>query len=204
MGVAFMLTPVSASTLLREARLEAELSVRHLAERAGLAASTVSRIESGRVSPGVETLERLLDACGQELTMAARPSSGAYLADFSQAMIESPDDARPDWTKLRSFLDYLFENPERRGPSVLQEPSGSNSALMDNLLAAIAETISDEMALPVPEWTKRIPPLEKEWAQPGTSRMIEEARAVTPERFARRNLTVSRNSLWRDRVSDGV
>jgi len=47
---------------LRRAREAAGLSVRELAECAGVAASTVWRIESGRLNPTVSMLERLLGA----------------------------------------------------------------------------------------------------------------------------------------------
>lgn len=52
----------AAAQRVRRAREEAGLSIRELAERAGVAASTVWRIESGRLDPTVSMLERLLEA----------------------------------------------------------------------------------------------------------------------------------------------
>ena len=56
-----MLTLVMA-VLLRHWREQRGLSVRALAERAGVSYPTISRIESGRMSPTVEMLEKLAKA----------------------------------------------------------------------------------------------------------------------------------------------
>lgn len=53
--------------LLREARLRAGLTQGKLAERAGTARSQISRYERGDVLPSLETLRRLIRACGLEL-----------------------------------------------------------------------------------------------------------------------------------------
>ena len=57
----------TAAELIRMARTEAGLTMADLADRAGTSKPTVSRYENGLVDPGVETLNRLLRACGQEL-----------------------------------------------------------------------------------------------------------------------------------------
>lgn len=56
-----------AAELIREARQAAGLTMAELAVRAGSSKPTISRYENGLVDPGVETLNRLLHACGQEL-----------------------------------------------------------------------------------------------------------------------------------------
>ncbi len=53
--------------LLREARLRAGLTQAELAERVGTARSQISRYERGDVLPSLETLRRLIRACGLEL-----------------------------------------------------------------------------------------------------------------------------------------
>lgn len=67
---------MTASRLLLHARRQAALSQRDLAIRAGIAQPTVARIERGRLSPRVETLERLLQACGYELDLQPRAGVG--------------------------------------------------------------------------------------------------------------------------------
>lgn len=58
--------------LIREAREAANLSQKELARRSHTAQSAISRLERGRVSPTVETLERILRAAGAELVLDLR------------------------------------------------------------------------------------------------------------------------------------
>lgn len=57
-----------SSALLSEAREAAGLSKTDLAERAGTSRPTLSAYEHGRVSPTMETVERILAATGHRLT----------------------------------------------------------------------------------------------------------------------------------------
>lgn len=59
--------------MLRQARTRAGLSQRALAARAGTSQAAVAAIESGRTSPTVPTLERLLAAAGASLALAEHP-----------------------------------------------------------------------------------------------------------------------------------
>ncbi|GAA0626476.1 hypothetical protein GCM10009547_32430 [Sporichthya brevicatena] len=52
---------------LKRARARAGLSLRELAERAGTSHSTLAAYEQGRVTPNVETADRILRAAGFEL-----------------------------------------------------------------------------------------------------------------------------------------
>ena len=65
-----MTTP-SAGDLLREVRTRHGLDQRTLARRAGTTQAQISRIERGEVSPGADTLARLLTAMGERLTLDA-------------------------------------------------------------------------------------------------------------------------------------
>jgi len=53
--------------LLRRARQEAMLTQRQLAAQLGIAASTVSRYESGAAQPSLPMLDRMLAACGKQV-----------------------------------------------------------------------------------------------------------------------------------------
>lgn len=57
----------AAYALCRDARRRSGCSQRELAERAGVAASTVARIERGRMEPTLDLLQRLIEACGLEI-----------------------------------------------------------------------------------------------------------------------------------------
>ena len=56
--------------LVREARKRAGLTQRSLAQRAGVAQSTVARIESGARCPSTDMVERLVCAAGFEIRVA--------------------------------------------------------------------------------------------------------------------------------------
>ena len=194
-----MLTCMDTSTLLRETRRQARLSIRALSAQAGVSASTVSRIEAGRMDPTVGMLTRLLDAVGYDLDLTARASTTPRLASLTDAWEPSPRGDAIDWTRLRAFLDRLHLHPEDTARSIHAAPEPSGSALLDNLLAGIAETLADDARLPRPDWTAQVPRLREAWTTPGTARTQETARATTPSALAARGLTLARSSLWRDR-----
>ena len=56
--------------LVRQARRRAGLTQRALATSAGVPQSTIGRIETGRLTPRVDTLERVLQAAGHSLEAA--------------------------------------------------------------------------------------------------------------------------------------
>ena len=62
-----------AGRLLREARTRNRLDQRTLARRAGTTQAQISRIERGEISPGTDTLARLLAAMGERLELASAP-----------------------------------------------------------------------------------------------------------------------------------
>ena len=62
----------TAGQLLRETRRRHGISQARLATRAGTTQSAISRIESDRVSPSIETLRSLLHLLGEDLVLTAR------------------------------------------------------------------------------------------------------------------------------------
>jgi transcriptional regulator with XRE-family HTH domain len=194
-----MLTDMSeAATLVSGARTSAGLTMRALAARADVATSTIARIEVGKVDPTVGMLARLLLAAGRELELVTHRSPGPEIADLADAWSRGPRGDRPDWTRLRAFLDKLALHPEQKGSATLRKPAPSGSALLDTLLAGIAEKICDDAGLPRPTWARRVPGLPEAWATPGTPTMQEVISAATPRQLAERGLSIDERSLWRD------
>jgi hypothetical protein len=62
-----MATEEYSRGLLKLARTMSGLSQAELAEKAGTSQPAISAIESGKISPTVDTLVRLVEACGLEL-----------------------------------------------------------------------------------------------------------------------------------------
>lgn len=63
--------------MLQRARLNAGLSLRALAERAGTSHATLAAYEAGRVVPRVDTLDRILRAAGfvADIDLRLRPDA---------------------------------------------------------------------------------------------------------------------------------
>src|SRR5918911_4222159 len=59
--------------LVREARKRAGLTQRELAERAGVSQPAIARLESGRTSPSLEQVERLMRLAGFDLLVEVAP-----------------------------------------------------------------------------------------------------------------------------------
>lgn len=67
---------MDAASTIRAARSRAGLSLRALADRAGTSHATLSRYEHGLVCPTVDTLDRIVRACGYELEPRLRRTAG--------------------------------------------------------------------------------------------------------------------------------
>lgn len=63
----------STAALLRCARIEAQLSLRELARRAGTSHATLSAYEQGKKVPSVITYLRILEACGNAVDIHLQP-----------------------------------------------------------------------------------------------------------------------------------
>jgi len=59
--------------LVREARKRAGMTQGRLAELAGTTQSAIARLESGRTSPSLEQVERLMRLCGFQLIVELAP-----------------------------------------------------------------------------------------------------------------------------------
>ncbi|MFZ1589452.1 MAG: hypothetical protein WAT55_13500, partial [Candidatus Microthrix parvicella] len=122
---------------------------------------------------------------------------------LADALEVDPDGTtHPDWTRLRAVLDYLYLHPTLTQAAIADKPEPSGSELLDNLLAGIAEKISDDAGLPRPSWTKDVPALTAPWISPGTPRMQAVDRSETPPQLAVRGITLAANNLWRDRRTE--
>lgn len=83
---------MKAARLLRQARRRAGLSQRALAQRAGVPQPQIARIESGTVSPRLDTLDRLLSATGSGLELAPRIGIGVDRTLIRAALRRSPEE----------------------------------------------------------------------------------------------------------------
>ena len=81
---------MDAARVLRQARRRAGLTQRELAGRVGVPQSQVAKIESGAIVPRVDTLDRLLEACGEGLESVARPGIGLDRTGYRELLRRTP------------------------------------------------------------------------------------------------------------------
>jgi transcriptional regulator with XRE-family HTH domain len=97
-------------TAALEARLAAGLSQRELSRRTGVPQAAISRIEHGLVSPRVQTLDRLLRACGKDASLIARPGTGVDRTLIRERLRLTPSERIRrvvlEWKNLRPFLRH--------------------------------------------------------------------------------------------------
>ena len=79
-------------TVLRKARRRAGLTQRALAEAAGVPQSTVGRIEAGTHMPRIDTLDRLLRACGMQLEVSHLRGLGVDRTQIAELLELTPDE----------------------------------------------------------------------------------------------------------------
>lgn len=100
----------SAARLLETARIDAGLSQRELARRAGTAQSVIARIEAGLASPRWTTLTSLLSAAGFELRAQLEPVSVPdthMLADVPRILSLSPEDRIREVAAVDRFISSV-------------------------------------------------------------------------------------------------
>src|SRR3954470_9563813 len=78
--------------LVREARKRAGITQAELATRAETTQSAIARLESGRTSPSLEQVERLLRLCGFQLVVELAPYDDSDIAQDEAALRASPDE----------------------------------------------------------------------------------------------------------------
>ena len=82
--------------------------------------------------------EKVVSAEPAELQLGTRRGPGPEIVDLADACSRGPRGARPDWKRLRAFLDLLAGRLEKKGPATLRMPAPSGSAVSDTLLAGSA------------------------------------------------------------------
>ena len=85
-----------SADLLRGARLRAGLTQDELGRRIGRPQSQIARWESGRVEPSLETLRKLIRACGFELTYGLANYDDSYLPYIERLLELSPQERIED------------------------------------------------------------------------------------------------------------
>jgi transcriptional regulator with XRE-family HTH domain len=179
---------------LRQARRAAGISQRELAHRAGTSSATLSRYESGAISPTVATLDRLLRAC------VARRRRWATLHELAPALAQQleREGSRPAWRLVGEFLDDTASADDAELLlSCRERPDETGDSRVDALLAALTEHLCVERDLTPPRWTQQ--PIEASpwWFVADLSGFVGMALKESPVSFARRGVFITRGALER-------
>jgi transcriptional regulator with XRE-family HTH domain len=83
---------VIGGELVREGRKRARLTQAELADRAGTTQSAIARLESGRTSPALEQVERLLKLCGFQLIVELAPYDDSDIVQAEANLRRDPQE----------------------------------------------------------------------------------------------------------------
>lgn len=190
---------MGAAELVREARAEAGLTVRALADAAGVAASTVHRIERAELQPTIETLRRILEAAGRRLRIEPLVDSAASIVGLALSI--RADVARGDrtWPVRRAAeLTARFQgadDPTRRR-MLAAEPPSTGAPEWDAFVAALAEWLAVKVGTSAPGWaTNRDRYLRHGWWVTQMESMRAWEYAGSPASFHNHGVYLHRDSL---------
>jgi predicted transcriptional regulator len=93
---------------LRVARRRGGLSQRALADRAGVPQPAIARIERGTVVPRVDTLDRLLNACGHSLEVEHRLGVGVDRTVIRELLRLTPRERIQRAAQEAAFLERFL------------------------------------------------------------------------------------------------
>ena len=98
---------MKGGSIIRQARRRAGLTQAELAHRLRTSQSVVARWESGRVSPSLETLTKVVRACGLDLVISLRPADDHDLGLALESQRLTPEQRLDQLTATVRFGNEL-------------------------------------------------------------------------------------------------
>lgn len=96
-----------SADLIYMARNRAHLTQAELGRRLSLPQSQISRWERGQVEPSLETLRRLVRACGLELTLGLANGDDSYALDIREYLDLEPEERVEHALRRAEFVREL-------------------------------------------------------------------------------------------------
>lgn len=190
---------VKPADLVRAVRAESSLSVRALADAAGVAASTVHRIEQDDLEPTVATLRQIVEAAGQRLTVEARLDHAASIVGLALSI--QPDVVAGDYigpVRRAAELAGRFGTADRetRHRMIAAKPPATGDVRWDAFVAGLAEWLAVRAGLPAPAWVgDNDRYLRRGWWVTPMESMHAWEYAGSPASFQNRGVYLHRESL---------
>ncbi|MDQ3756479.1 MAG: helix-turn-helix domain-containing protein [Actinomycetota bacterium] len=188
-----------SAQLVSTIRAEARLSLRALAEAAGVATSTVHRIERGEMEPTVEMLGRIAEAAGMRLQLDARPDYAASLVGLGRSIAQGRTaHAGPGPVRMAAELVHRFRRADTGTQlrMITARPAPTGDSRWDAFLGALGEWLAVTAGLQAPSWTQDSGRFLSQgwWITPMQSLQAWEY-AGSPVSFKIRGVYVHRDSL---------
>ncbi len=147
---------MSPSELVRRIRRESGLSLRALARAAGVATSTVHRIERGDINPTLDVLDRVAQAAGMGLIVEPRLDHAASLIGLARSILD--DLVRPGSpagpVRMEAELAHRFATADAEGRRRMLSatPPSTGDQRWDAFVAALAEWLAVRAGVATPRW----------------------------------------------------
>jgi transcriptional regulator with XRE-family HTH domain len=104
---------MTASTMLREARLAANMSQAQLAATLGVSQPVIARLETAAANPTYATLERALRATGHRLALTREPEVGLDCDQLRARLAMTPAQRLQTFTASQQALVALIGTARR-------------------------------------------------------------------------------------------
>lgn len=143
------------ANLARSLRAEAGLSVRALADAAGVAASTLHRIEQGELQPTMGTLSRIGEAAGVRLQVTPHVDYAVSIVGLARSIredIDSGDQAVPVRKAAELVHRFGRADSNTRHRMIAARPPETGDPRWDAFLGALAEWLAVQAGVPTPAW----------------------------------------------------
>ena|ERR1041384_1223838 len=95
------------------------------------------------------------------------------------------------------LMDFVDDFRRSKDPEALREPFELGDERMDAVLASVAESICDELKLPIPDWLTKVPACTEPYFVSGLENLKATAIVESPLRFRIRKVFVLENFLYR-------
>ncbi|HEX6418050.1 MAG TPA: helix-turn-helix transcriptional regulator [Acidimicrobiales bacterium] len=143
--------------LVRFIRRETGLSLRALAQAAGVATSTVHRIERGDLNPTVDVIERIAQAAGMVLHVEPQVDHATSLVGLAMSIrrdIEADPDDRESPVRRAAELVGRFWRADAsdRTRMLAAPPQPTGDRRWDAFVGGLAEWLAVRAGLHVPAW----------------------------------------------------
>ena len=188
---------MTASVLASSARAASGFTQIELAERSGVAGSSLSLIEHGKRQPTLATLEVILRAARHTIVMIPTVRSDAARIASEIAIEIARKDEPAAFRRFIQLADNLAaEEGATRVGLTLTEPSPTGSEEWDAAIAALSEYRLNGDHLPIPKWIKlRKGVVGKDWTPRASKYQIKIDLRKVPKEFRSRGILIQAQTL---------